>query len=80
MVSGAESVGEAADVISFISDVIWCSICPCIQAQHHVQMNERDKIRVLGDDRDETAPIVPPSGSQRYAQGGSPIPAQTMYK
>ena len=38
-VDGAQ---EAACILDFIADCMWCSMCACMQTQHKVQMDARD--------------------------------------
>jgi hypothetical protein len=30
-------------LIQCIADMVWCSVCACMQTQHKIEMDERDK-------------------------------------
>lgn len=34
---------EAAQILDFIADCMWCSMCACMNTQHKVQLDVRDK-------------------------------------
>lgn len=42
-ITGDETLGQLADFISFLAEVVWWSVCACLQTQHKVQLDERDK-------------------------------------
>lgn len=41
-VTGDDTLGQLADLISFIAEAMWWSVCACLQTQHKVQLDERD--------------------------------------
>ena len=41
-ITGDDTLGQIADLISVIADLVWTSVCACIQTQHKVQLDERD--------------------------------------
>jgi hypothetical protein len=42
MFTGSEDLDSLADLISYIADLLWCSVCACMQTQARVQLKERD--------------------------------------
>ena len=42
MFVNVEGVREAAHIIDWIADAMWCSVCACMQTQHKVQLDARD--------------------------------------
>jgi hypothetical protein len=73
-------VGEIdflADIISEISQLIWCSVCACMLTQHKVQLDLREKNPNLV--RPPANPYVAPP---QQVMGGAPamgMPQQGMY-
>ncbi|KAL0045031.1 hypothetical protein WJX82_005819 [Trebouxia sp. C0006] len=41
--SGSQELAEIANFIDQIAQLIWCSVCACMQTQHKVQLDARDK-------------------------------------
>lgn len=41
--SGSQELAELAHCIDNIAQLIWCSVCACMQTQHKVQLDARDK-------------------------------------
>lgn len=65
-ITGNNEIRMAADIIRLIADLVWCSVCACMQTQHKVEMDERDK-RPGG----APAPLQAP-GVQMIPMGGHP--------
>ena len=38
-----DALQDLADLISFIAEVLWWSVCACMQTQHKVQLDLRDQ-------------------------------------
>ncbi|KAK9867043.1 hypothetical protein WJX84_001298 [Apatococcus fuscideae] len=69
---GSEAVEEASQLINCIAQWLWCSVCTCMQVQHHVQLNERD--RTMGPGANPmNAPVQ--QEMARPPAGGYPAPA-----
>ncbi|KAH7513092.1 hypothetical protein FEM48_Zijuj12G0159800 [Ziziphus jujuba var. spinosa] len=41
-ISGNDELEDAAQALSFCSDLVYCSVCACLQTQHHVELDKRD--------------------------------------
>lgn len=41
--SGSQELAEIANFIDQIAQLIWCSVCACMQTQHKIQLDARDK-------------------------------------
>jgi hypothetical protein len=39
---GSEELRQAAQIVQIIADVMWCTVCACMQTQHKVEMDQRD--------------------------------------
>lgn len=42
MIVGSEEVSEASQILSCLSDMVYCSVCACMQTQHKIEMDKRD--------------------------------------
>ncbi|CAN1237290.1 hypothetical protein LINGRAPRIM_LOCUS1851 [Linum grandiflorum] len=40
--TGIDEIADLADLLSCLSDLVFCSVCPCLQTQHKVEMDKRD--------------------------------------
>lgn len=40
--SGNDVITDMAIVVDHIADLLWCSVCACMQTQHKIQMDARD--------------------------------------
>ncbi|MCL7039745.1 hypothetical protein MKW94_018491, partial [Papaver nudicaule] len=66
MIVGSEEISEASQILSLLSDVVYCSVCACMQTQHKIEMDKRDGVfgpQVMG---------VPPF--QNMSRIDQPIP------
>ncbi|CAL8465263.1 g4798 [Coccomyxa elongata] len=77
--SGNDELGELAHCTDNIAQVAWCSVCACMQAQHKVQLDERDGRGAPPPPNPLQAPGVQMMGPSAYAgpppggpQGGPP--------
>ncbi|XP_024177248.2 uncharacterized protein LOC112182920 [Rosa chinensis] len=41
-ITGSEEIRDIADVLGCIAEIVYCSVCACIQTQHKVEMDKRD--------------------------------------
>ncbi|KAG8391858.1 hypothetical protein BUALT_Bualt01G0230700 [Buddleja alternifolia] len=64
---GCEEIQEAAHILRCIANLTFCTVCPCMQTQHKVEMDKRDG--TLG----ASAMAVPPS--QQMSRLDQPYPA-----
>ena len=46
--SGSDEINSLAQLLDLVADVLWCSVCACMQTQHHVELKGRDGARVWG--------------------------------
>ncbi|XP_016487181.1 uncharacterized protein LOC107807335 [Nicotiana tabacum] len=42
MIVGSEEIQEASQLLSCLSDMVYCTVCACMQTQHKVEMDKRD--------------------------------------
>jgi hypothetical protein len=42
MISGSDELEQISDVLDCVADVTYCSVCACMQTQHHEQLKVRD--------------------------------------
>ncbi|KAK4354590.1 hypothetical protein RND71_026784 [Anisodus tanguticus] len=42
MIVGSEEISEASQLLSCLSDMVYCTVCACMQTQHKVEMDKRD--------------------------------------
>ncbi|XP_073313876.1 uncharacterized protein [Primulina huaijiensis] len=42
MIVGSEELSEASQILSCLSDMVYCSVCACMQTQHKIEMDKRD--------------------------------------
>jgi hypothetical protein len=41
-ITGNDVLNDIARIIDLIADIMWCTVCGCMQTQHKVQLDERD--------------------------------------
>ncbi|KAI3886723.1 hypothetical protein MKX03_006866 [Papaver bracteatum] len=71
MIVGSEEISEASQILSCLSDLVYCSVCACMQTQHKIEMDKRDGVfgpQVMG---------VPPV--QNMSRIDQPIPPHVGY-
>ncbi|XP_071937293.1 uncharacterized protein [Coffea arabica] len=39
---GSEEIEDAAQMLNCLADMVYCSVCPCMQTQHKTEMDKRD--------------------------------------
>lgn len=52
MITGSDELQGIADIMTLIADLLYCSVCACMQTQHKMEMDVRDgklapKVRLL---------------------------------
>eukprot|EP00798_Chlamydomonas_sp_ICE-L_P023030 gene23030-30224_t len=70
-ITGSGEIQQAAQIIQCIADIVWCSVCGCMQTQHKDELDTRDK------NPGAVAPMSPPhpqmiTMNQGQAQGYPP--------
>lgn len=72
MIVGSDEISEASQLLSCLADMVYCTVCACMQTQHKVQMDKRDGMfgpqPVMG---------VPPS--QQMSRIDQPYPSTVGY-
>ncbi|KQK23913.1 uncharacterized protein LOC100839343 isoform X2 [Brachypodium distachyon] len=89
---GSEELSEASQILSCLSDMVYCSVCACMQTQHKVEMDKRDgkfgpqpmSVPPVQQMSRIDQPIPPPAGyapQPAYGQpyGGYPPPPAQGY-
>lgn len=73
-ITGSDELASIANIVDCLADIAWCTVCACMQTQHKVEMDARDK------NPGGMAPPLPaaaPPGVQMIpmGQGGAVPPA-----
>ncbi|CAA2986137.1 PLAC8 family [Olea europaea subsp. europaea] len=42
MIVGSEEISEASQILSCLADMVYCTVCACMQTQHKIEMDKRD--------------------------------------
>ncbi|GKV23153.1 hypothetical protein SLEP1_g32918 [Rubroshorea leprosula] len=42
MIVGSEEIQEASQLLNCLSDMVYCTVCACMQTQHKIEMDKRD--------------------------------------
>ncbi|KAF9668988.1 hypothetical protein SADUNF_Sadunf14G0060700 [Salix dunnii] len=71
-ITGNDEIGDLAQMLSCLSDLVYCSVCACIQTQHKVEMDKRD-----GKFGPQPAMAVP--SVQHMSRIDQPIPPHAGY-
>ncbi|KAG4156051.1 hypothetical protein ERO13_D03G149400v2 [Gossypium hirsutum] len=83
MIIGNDEIREAAHILNCLADIAYCSVCPCMQTQHKIEMDKRDRMFgprpmtippiqfMLRTDYHQNPPMdgYPPPYQQAYAPG-----------
>ncbi|KAI8473430.1 MAG: hypothetical protein J3K34DRAFT_410720 [Monoraphidium minutum] len=69
--TGSQEINDAAQLLDCVADVLWCSVCSCIQTQHKVELDARDSARAGGG---MPAAMQAPAPQQIQMGGGYPQP------
>ncbi|XP_057986473.1 uncharacterized protein LOC110660615 [Hevea brasiliensis] len=85
-ITGSDEIRDLADMLSCLADLAFCSVCPCIQTQHKVEMDKRDgmfgpqaimavpPMQQMSRIDQPTPPAVGYPPQQAYAPYGQPPP------
>ncbi|XP_030540930.1 nematocyst expressed protein 4-like [Rhodamnia argentea] len=65
--TGSEEIEEASQCLSCLSDVVYCTVCACMQTQHKIEMDKRD-----GKFGQQPVMVVPPV--QQMSRIDQPFP------
>ncbi|KAF5841005.1 hypothetical protein DUNSADRAFT_14712 [Dunaliella salina] len=65
-VTGSGELQEAARLVDCLADLMWCTVCGCMQTQHKIELDERDKNPGM-------SPVMAPP-IQAIAAGGHAYP------
>ncbi|XP_048532740.1 uncharacterized protein LOC125511417 [Triticum urartu] len=68
---GSEELSEASQILSCLSDMVYCSVCACMQTQHKVEMDKRDG--KFGPQPMQVPPM------QQMSRIDQPVPAPAGY-
>lgn len=71
MIVGSEEISEASQILSCLADMVYCTVCACMQTQHKVEMDKRDGM--FGPQ----PMAVPPM--QQMSRLDQPYPANVAY-
>ncbi|KAL5552023.1 hypothetical protein UlMin_002199 [Ulmus minor] len=55
MIVGSEEIQEASQLLSCLAELVYCTVCACMQTQHKLEMDKRD-----GNFGPQSAMSVPP--------------------
>ncbi|CAG9467213.1 unnamed protein product [Pedinophyceae sp. YPF-701] len=42
-ITGSDEIDAIADIVELIADILWCTVCACMQTQAKIQMDKRDQ-------------------------------------
>ncbi|THF99440.1 hypothetical protein TEA_018251 [Camellia sinensis var. sinensis] len=42
MIVGSQEIQEASQILSCLADMVYCTVCACMQTQHKIEMDKRD--------------------------------------
>ncbi|KAK4748639.1 hypothetical protein SAY87_015225 [Trapa incisa] len=71
MIVGSDELSEASQLLNCLADMVYCTVCACMQTQHKIEMDKRDGM--FGD-----APMaVPPM--QQMSRFDQPYPPSVGY-
>ncbi|CAK9156743.1 unnamed protein product [Ilex paraguariensis] len=71
-ITGSEEIGEASQLLNCLSDIVYCTVCPCMQTQHKVELDRRD-----GKFGPQPVMAVPPV--QQMSRMDMPVPPTAGY-
>lgn len=79
LISRNDGIKNLATIIDQIADLLWCSVMSCMQTQHHIELEKRDKGPPLVSPATQTIPsyqgAAQPVG---YTANGEPVYAQAV--
>ncbi|KAF7137449.1 hypothetical protein RHSIM_Rhsim07G0012900 [Rhododendron simsii] len=71
-ITGMEELQEASQILSCFADLVYCTVCACMQTQHKVEMDKRD-----GKFGPQPAMAVPPP--QQMSRMDQSVPPSVGY-
>ncbi|KAJ6400614.1 hypothetical protein OIU84_016123 [Salix udensis] len=71
-ITGNDEIGDLAQMLTCLSDLVYCTVCACIQTQHKVEMDKRDG--KLGPQPAMAVPSV-----QQMSRIDQPVPPYAGY-
>ncbi|KAF8379554.1 hypothetical protein HHK36_028994 [Tetracentron sinense] len=42
MIVGSDEISQASQILSCLADMVYCTVCACMQTQHKIEMDKRD--------------------------------------
>ncbi|KAI4302953.1 hypothetical protein MLD38_038640 [Melastoma candidum] len=67
MLVGSEEISEASQLLNTLSDMVYCTVCACMQTQHKIEMDKRD-----GKFGDRPMAVPPMQEMSRFDQAVPP--------
>jgi len=84
--TGSDEINELAQLLDFVADILWCSVCSCLLTQQHVELDARDKaggaLAYAAQQPTHQAYAMRAPQQQQIAMGGgahAPPPPQAQY-
>ncbi|KAK3240186.1 hypothetical protein CYMTET_49957 [Cymbomonas tetramitiformis] len=79
LISRNEAINNLSNIIDNIADLLWCSVMSCMQTQHHMELEKREKGPPLVSPETQTLPSYQ-GGAQAvgYTANGEPVYAQAV--
>jgi len=78
-ITGSDEIRMAANILQIISDVVWCTVCACMQTQHKIELDERDKNPGSIQMQAPPQQHIQMGGGPPPGYGGYPPPQQQGY-
>eukprot|EP00877_Chromochloris_zofingiensis_P000130 jgi/Chrzof1/10117/Cz04g29110.t1 len=72
--TGSDEINDLAQLLDCVADILWCTVCGCMQTQAKAELDVRD----AGGAGATPAPAQAP-GVQMIPMGGAPPPHQQQY-
>eukprot|EP00959_Pyramimonas_sp_CCMP1952_P225645 4718438-Pyramimonas_sp.AAC.1 len=72
MLTNDDSIDQAANFVDLIADIVWCSVCACMQTQHKIQLDARDKGLAPTGAQHEIYPVMGQGGPDYATNGTAP--------
>ncbi|PKA60418.1 hypothetical protein AXF42_Ash008478 [Apostasia shenzhenica] len=72
MIVGSQELQEASQILNFLADFVYCSVCACMQTQHKVEMDKRDG-------KFGPQPVMAVPQVQQMSRFDQPVPAMAAY-
>mmetsp|Transcript_19428 Transcript_19428/g.54306 ORF Transcript_19428/g.54306 Transcript_19428/m.54306 type:complete len:271 (-) Transcript_19428:1711-2523(-) len=75
-ITGSGELQEIARLVDCLADLMWCTVCGCMQTQHKIELDERDKNPGMSP---VTAPPIQAIAAGGYAYPPPPPPGAYPY-